>query len=56
MDKLLKLFHGSGLGCHIGGVFVGAVAHADDIILLSASCVKLQQMLAAVMLVLWCEM
>ena len=41
MDKLLKLLHDSRLGCHVGGVFVGAVTYADDIILLSASCVKL---------------
>ena len=43
MDKLSKLLHDSGLGCHVGGFFVGVVAFADDIILLPASCVKLQQ-------------
>ena len=40
MDKLLKLLHDGELGCHVGGVFVGAVAYADDIILLSSSCVN----------------
>jgi hypothetical protein len=45
MDKLLHLLQESNLGCRIGGVFAGAVAYADDLILMSASSVKLQLML-----------
>ena len=45
MGKLLFLLQKSNLGCHIGGIFVGAVAYADDLILMSASRMKLQAML-----------
>ena len=37
IDQLLKILRGSGLGCHINGVFFGAVIYADDIFLLSAT-------------------
>jgi hypothetical protein len=42
MDKLLVMLENSGLGCHIAGLFAGAVAYADDLIILSASVIKLQ--------------
>jgi hypothetical protein len=45
MDKLLNILQNSNLGCRLGGVFLGAVAYADDVILMSASCTKLQAML-----------
>ena len=32
-------------GCHMGGVYIGCLAYADDLILISASVVKLQKML-----------
>ena len=34
-----------GLGCHIGGVFVGAFGYADDVIILAPSRLALQKML-----------
>ena len=37
LDSLLKTLRDSGLGCHIGGLYLGAVGYADDIILLSPS-------------------
>ena len=44
IDKLLLLLRKSGLGCHIHGIFFGAMIFADDIILLSASRTGLQAM------------
>ena len=44
IDELLKILRKSGLGCHIHGVFYGALIFADDIILLSASRNRLQIM------------
>ena len=37
IDKLLVLLEKAGLGCHINGIFYGAMIFADDIFLLSAS-------------------
>ena len=37
INELLALLRSSGLGCHIHGVFFGALVFADDILLLSAS-------------------
>ena len=36
-DSLLKRLEESGVGCHMGGHFTGALAYADDITLLSPS-------------------
>ena len=36
-DSLLKRLEESGVGCHMGGQFTGALAYADDITLLSPS-------------------
>ena len=36
-DSLLKKFKESGVGCHMGGHFTGALAYADDITLLTPS-------------------
>ena len=44
MDKLLFLLQNSGLGCHIENLFAGAIAYADDLIILSAS-VRHQQLI-----------
>ena len=44
IDKLLSILRESGLGCHINGIFYGAVIYADDIFLLSASRNGLQVM------------
>ena len=44
IDKLLAILRRSGLGCHINGIFYGAVIFADDIFLLSASRGGLQAM------------
>ncbi len=46
MDKLLVSLEKSGLGCYVGNSFAGAVAYADDVILLSASVRKLKLMLS----------
>lgn len=43
-DLLLNLAH-SGYGCHVGHKFTGALAYADDIVLLSPSLHGLKQML-----------
>ena len=37
LDDLLKELRQSGLGCHVGGVWMGATGYADDLILLSPS-------------------
>ena len=44
IDKLLVILRTSGFGCHIHGVFLGALIFADDIMLLSASRSGLQTM------------
>ena len=44
IDKLLKILRAAKLGCHIHGIFYGALIFADDIILLSASRTGLQMM------------
>jgi hypothetical protein len=36
-DNLLLALRSEGIGCHIGGWFVGAIAYADDIVLLAPS-------------------
>ena len=45
MDKLLFLLQNSGLSCHIENLFAGAIAYADDLIVLSASVRHLQLIL-----------
>ena len=45
LDTLLERLRNSGLGCQIGGVYFGALAYADDIILMSPSRRGLQLML-----------
>ena len=45
MDGLLNELQQSGVGCHMGKVFAGAFAYADDIILLSPSVQALNTLL-----------
>ena len=45
MDKLLFLLQNSRLGCHIENLFAGAIAYADDLIVLSVSVRHLQLIL-----------
>ena len=45
LDSLLGNLRKSGLGCHIGNLYFGALGYADDVILLSPSRKALQQML-----------
>ena len=45
MDSVLQLLNKCGLGCHIGNVFAGILAYADDLILLSSSLICMQIML-----------
>ena len=37
VDSLLGRLEQSGVGCHIGGHFVGALAYADDVTLVAPS-------------------
>ena len=39
VDGLLKLLSDAKVGCYIGHVFVGALAYADDIVLLASTAV-----------------
>ena len=45
MDNLLSCVRKSGVGCHVGGVFAGAVWYADDLLLLAPSRSEMQKML-----------
>ena len=45
LDDLLKQLRLMGLGCHVGGVWVGAAGYADDLILLAPSRSAMKQML-----------
>ena len=44
IDELLNVLRQAKIGCHIDGIFYGALVFADDILLLSASCSGLQAM------------
>jgi hypothetical protein len=46
LDGLLKLLEFSGVGCFIGRCFVGALAYADDIVLLAPTAGALRTMLS----------
>ena len=35
LDELLLKLKKSGIGCHIGNIFTGALAYADDVVLLA---------------------
>lgn len=48
MDILLERLQRSGYGCHIGNVFVGAIAYADDITLMAPTSTSLKLMLDTV--------
>jgi len=43
MDSLITRLRKADLGCHMGRVFVGVIAYADDLLLVSASVVQLQR-------------
>ena len=45
LDDLLLELRKMGVGCHIGGVWLGAAGYADDIILLAPSRTALSMML-----------
>ena len=45
IDNLLILLSKSGVGCHIGGYFLGALAYADDIVLLAPSPTAMRKLL-----------
>ena len=45
MDELLYAMEEHHLGCFVNGLYAGAFAYADDLLLLSSSMVMLQQML-----------
>jgi hypothetical protein len=44
-DVLLNNLESSGIGCHIGSFFVGALAYADDLVLLAPSANAMRSML-----------
>ena len=45
LDELLEMLGNSGVGCHWGGSFVGALCYADDIVLLGPCASALRHML-----------
>ena len=45
LDPLFSLLRRDGVGCHVGGVFMGAIGYADDLILLAPSRGAAQRML-----------
>ena len=45
LDTLLSCLRDAGVGCHVGGSFLGAVGYADDVTLLSPTRQGLQAML-----------
>ena len=45
LDSLLDLLRKAGVGCHLGGHFLGALGYADDVILLAPTREGLQAML-----------
>ena len=47
-DKILLVLRRSGLGCHVGGLWMGAVMYADDLALLAPTQAILAAMLALV--------
>jgi hypothetical protein len=44
-DTLLTSLSKAGLGCHVGSFFVGALAYADDVVLLAPSASAMRRML-----------
>ena len=40
IDKLLVMLRTTGIGCHIGSAYIGALSYADDITLLCPSVQK----------------
>ena len=46
IDKLLLELKGSGYGCHINNIFIGALCYADDLTLLSLSVRGLNDMIS----------
>ena len=45
LDVLMDMLKSSGFGCYVGDVFVGALAYADDIVLLAPSPFALSMLL-----------
>jgi len=45
IDDLIAHLKTCGYGKHVGSLFVGCVSYADDIVLLTASCQGLQQLI-----------
>jgi hypothetical protein len=45
IDELLKRLQGTGVGCYVGNVFIGALGYADDVTLLSPTRAALRFML-----------
>jgi len=44
-DSVIHALRVSTPGCHLGDVYIGCIAYADNIILLSASLINLQKMI-----------
>jgi hypothetical protein len=46
IDNMLKLLADTGIGCYIGTNFVGALAYADDIVILAPTATAMRRLLA----------
>ena len=46
IDDLLKLLCNAGIGCYIGSQFVGALAYADDLVVIAPTATAMRKMLA----------
>ena len=47
MDEILVTLRNLGVGCYVGGVFMGAMGYADDLVLLAPSRTAMEMMLQA---------
>ena len=45
IDELLMRLKRSGYGCHIGHIFTGALAYADDVVLIAPTMVSMRKLL-----------
>ena len=44
IDNMLKLLASAGVGCYVGSYFVGALAYADDIVILAPTATAMRRL------------